>query len=199
VLKVEGLEKRLGLGLARSRSWSCLVAEIRRLGLVSVSWNCRKVLVSVSSRRKNRMSQSRKLRSRLHPWIFGRLFVKRFALCFWTIVCPVCPVCDIGVLWPNGWMDEDETWHAGRHRPWPDYVTWGPSSPSPKMEQSPQFLAHVYCGQAGGWIKIALGLEVGLGSGHIVVDGDSAPLPKNGTQPPPIFGPCLLWPNGCRS
>jgi len=33
MLKVEGLEKRLGLGLARSRSR--LVAKIRRLGLVS--------------------------------------------------------------------------------------------------------------------------------------------------------------------
>jgi len=68
MLKVESLEKRLGLGLARSRSLSRLVAKIRRLGLVSVSWNCRKVLVSVSSRTKNQMSRSRKLRSRLHPW-----------------------------------------------------------------------------------------------------------------------------------
>ena len=25
--------------------------------------------------------------------------------------CPSClSVCDIGVLWPNGWMDQDETW-----------------------------------------------------------------------------------------
>ena len=22
--------------------------------------------------------------------------------------CPVCPVCDVGILWPNGWMDQDE-------------------------------------------------------------------------------------------
>jgi len=22
-------------------------------------------------------------------------------------------VCDIGVLWPNGWTDQDETWHRG--------------------------------------------------------------------------------------
>jgi len=21
----------------------------------------------------------------------------------------VCPVCDVGVLWANGWMDQDET------------------------------------------------------------------------------------------
>jgi len=30
-----------------------------------------------------------------------------------------CPVCDVGVLWPNGWMHLDETWHAGRPRPRP--------------------------------------------------------------------------------
>ena len=35
--------------------------------------------------------------------------------------CLSCPVCDVGVLWPNGWSwsDQDETCHAGgpRHRP----------------------------------------------------------------------------------
>jgi len=36
MLKVEGLEKRLDLGLARSRSRSRLVANIRRLGLVEL-------------------------------------------------------------------------------------------------------------------------------------------------------------------
>jgi len=45
-----------------------------------------------------------------------------------------------------------------------------------------------------GWIKMALGMEVGLGAGHIVLDGDPAPSPKMGS--PPIIGPCLLWPNG---
>jgi len=34
-------------------------------------------------------------------------------------------------------------------------------------------------------------MEVGLGPGHIVLDGDPAP-PK--WAHPPIFGPCLLWP-----
>jgi len=65
VFNFEGLEKRLGLGLASSQSPSSLMAKIRRLGLVSISWNCRKVLVSISSLTKNRMSRSRKLRSRL--------------------------------------------------------------------------------------------------------------------------------------
>jgi len=54
---------------------------------------------------------------------------------------------------------------------------------------------HVYCGQTAGWIKTQLGMEVGLGPGHIVLGEDQAP-PKRGAQPSPIFGPCLLWPNG---
>jgi len=33
-------------------------------------------------------------------------------------------------------------------------------------------------------------MEVGLGPGHIVLDGEPAPLPKKGAQPP-IFGPFL--------
>jgi len=39
-----------------------------------------------------------------------------------------------------------------------------------------------------------LGIEIGLGPGHIVLDGDPAPTPQRGTALP-IFGPCLLWPN----
>jgi len=62
-------------------------------------------------------------------------------------------VCDVGVLWPNGWMDQDKTW---------------------------------------------LGMQVDLGPGHIVLDGDPPvdffTLPQRGTAPP-IFGPYLLWPN----
>jgi len=43
---------------------------------------------------------------------------------------------------------------------------------------------------------MALGMEMGLGPGDIVLDGDPAALPKKGAEPPPIFGPFLLWPNG---
>jgi len=39
-----------------------------------------------------------------------------------------------------------------------------------------------------------LGMHIGLDPGHTVLDGDPAPLLKNGTERP-IFGPCLLWPN----
>ena len=42
---------------------------------------------------------------------------------------------------------------------------------------------------------MALGMEIGLGPGHIVLDGEPAPPPKKEAQPP-IFGPFLLWSNG---
>jgi len=139
-------------------------------------------------------------------------------------------------LWPNGCLDQDATWYEGRPLPRPHFVTWGPSSPSPKkghssllifsphllwpngwMDQddtwyrdtprlwlytvldgdplkghSPQFSAHVCCGQTAGWIKMQLGTEVG--PADIVLDGDPA-LPKRG-KASPLFGPCLLWRNG---
>ena len=69
--------------------------------------------------------------------IFGRQFVKRFALCYQTVVCLFCPVCDDGVLLPNGWMDQDETWHARRPRPGPHCVIWGPTSPLPQKGRAP--------------------------------------------------------------
>jgi len=64
--------------------------------------------------------------------VFGRPFVKRFALCHQTIVCPV---------------------------------------------QSDLSVMIVYCGQTVGRIKMKLGIRVGLGPGHIVLDGDPASPP----------------------
>ena len=62
--------------------------------------------------------------------LVGRSFVKRFALCYRTVVCPVLSVCNVGVL---------------------------------------------YCGQTVRPIQMKLGVQVGLGPGHIVLDGDPAP------------------------
>ena len=39
-----------------------------------------------------------------------------------------------------------------------------------------------------------LSTDTGLGPGHTVLDGDE--VPQRGTAAPPLFGPCLLWPNG---
>ena len=149
----------------------------------------------------------------------------------------VLSVCDVGVLWPNGLTDQDESCHAGRPRPWPHCDRRGPSFPStngahpqffgpyplrpngcidqdstwyggrprpgvtvldgdpappPQKEgDAPsKFSAHVYCGQTAGWIKMVLGMEVGLSPGDLVVlDRDPAPSPKREQSPLPN-----LWP-----
>jgi len=90
--------------------------------------------------------------------IFGRPFVKRFALCYRSIVCLSCPVLSCPVCLS---------------------VTF------------------VHCGQTVAPIKMKLGMQVGLGPGHIGFDGNPAPPPPKGHSPHPIFGPYLLRPNGC--
>jgi len=41
----------------------------------------------------------------------------------------------------------------------------------------------VYCGQTVGRIQMKLGTQVGLGPGHIVLDGDGGFLPPQGHRP----------------
>jgi len=85
-------------------------------------------------------------------FIFGWPFVKRFALCYRTVVCPVCPVCLSVTL--------------------------------------------VYCGDTVGWIKMPLAMEVGLGPGHIVLDGDPLPSPSKKAHSTPTFRPTSIVANG---
>ena len=42
------------------------------------------------------------------PYAIGLLSVLSVLSCL--------SVCDVGVLWPNGSMDQDDTWRAGRPR-----------------------------------------------------------------------------------
>ena len=67
--------------------------------------------------------------------------------------------------------------------------------PNKGAEPPPQFSAQVYCGHKAGWIKMELSMQVGLGSGHIVLMGTQLPSPKKGTEPSNL-GAFLLWPNG---
>jgi len=64
-----------------------------------------------------------------HLTIFGRQFVKLFAVYYQTVVCLSCLSVTL-----------------------------------------------LYCGQTVGWVKMKLGTQVGLGHGHIVLDGDLAPF-----------------------
>jgi len=73
----------------------------------------------------------------------------------------------------------------------------GTQRPTPKGAELHPIFSPRLCGHTAVWIKMPLGTEVGLGlrdtevdlaPGHIVLDGIPA------QQPPPLFGPCLLWP-----
>ena len=50
-------------------------------------------------------------------------------------------------------------------------------APPPPKGHSPQFSAHICCGQMAGWIKMPFGMEVGLSAGDFVLAGDTASLP----------------------
>ena len=93
-------------------------------------------------------------------------------------------------------MDQDGTWHVGRHQPRRLCgVRWGPS-PLPKKgtEPPPQFSAHFHCDQTAGCTKVPLGMEVGLSPGTLCSMGIQS-LPKKGARSP-VFGLFLLWLNG---
>jgi len=91
-------------------------------------------------------------------------------------------VCDVGVLWPSGWMDQDETWRAGKPRPG-HIVLDGDPAPPKKRHSTPTFRPmSVVAKRLDGSrchlvrIKMPLGTEVGL----IVLDGEQA-------TPTPLF------------
>jgi len=43
------------------------------------------------------------------------------------------------LLWPNSWMDHDDTWYGGRPQPRPHCARWGLSSPLQKGGRAPNF------------------------------------------------------------
>jgi len=92
------------------------------------------------------------------PVIFGQPFVKRFAVCYWTVVLSCLSVLSLCL--------------------------------------SVTLVCCHYCGQTLGQIKMKLGMQVCLGTSHIVLDGDPAPPPPKRGTASPILGPCPLWPNG---
>ena len=55
------------------------------------------------------------------------------------------------------------------------FMLGGDPAPPQKGGGAPQLLAHVYCGQTVGCIKMALGMEVGLSPGDFVLDGALTP------------------------
>jgi len=73
--------------------------------------------------------------------VFGRPFVKRFALCYQTVVCLSCPVLsvsNVGVLWPNGSMDQEEKLGKGI-APGHVVLDGDPAATAPKGGTAPNF------------------------------------------------------------
>ena len=85
-------------------------------------------------------------------------------------------------LRPNGCIDQDVTWYGARPRPRRFCVRWGSRCPSPQGGGPPKFSARVYCDQTTGWMKLVLGVVVGLSPGKFVRWGPS-PLPQKGQSP----------------
>jgi len=70
----------------------------------------------------------------------------------------------------------------------------GDLAPPPPKGHTPQFSAHICCGQMAAWIKMSLAMELGLGPGDFVLDGDPAPPPQKGGGQ--FSAHVYLWPNG---
>jgi len=71
----------------------------------------------------------------------------------------------------------------------------GTQLPLPNRDRAPHFRPRSIVAKRLHGSRCRLLWSIGLGPGHIVLDGDSAPLPQKGAQSP-IFGPYLLCPNG---
>ena len=105
-------------------------------------------------------------------------------------VCPMlsdhCPVClsvwHVGVLWPNSWMDQGETWRGGRPRPKQHCVRRRPAAPPKKGHSSLHFSAHVYYCQTVDGSRCHL-VRKYASAQATVLDGDPAP-PRKGAQHP---------------
>jgi len=109
--------------------------------------------------------------------VFGRPFIKRFAVCYRPVVLSVLSVTLLYRGQTVGWIKMKLGTEVGLD-PLHTVLDGNPAL-LPKLH-SPQFSAHVRCGQKAGWIKMPLGMEVGLGPGDFVLDEDPAPPQRRG-------------------
>ena len=116
---------------------------------------------------------------------FERPFVKRFALCYQTVVCPVClAVLSLTLVYCSQTVGRIKMKLGTQVGLGPGHIVLdGNPALCPKRGRSPppRFPAHFHCGQMTAWIKMPLGMEVGLGPGDFVFDGDPAAPRKKGT------------------
>jgi len=130
--------------------------------------------------------------------IFGRPFVKRFALCYQTVVCLSCLSClsvclSLTLAYCGqtvGWIKLKLGMQVGLG-PGHMVLDGNPAPPERGINRAAQFSARICCCQMAAWIKMPLGRQVCLGQATLCWMGTQLPSPKMG-QSPLIFGPCLL-------
>ena len=131
--------------------------------------------------------------SSLSVTIYGRPFVKRFALRYWSVVCLSClsvclSVLSVTFVHCGQTVGRIKMKLGTQARLGPGHiVSDGDTAPPPPKGHSPQFSVHINCGQMAAWIEMSLGMELILGPCEFVLDGDPAPLPQKGAEPPPQF------------
>jgi len=105
--------------------------------------------------------------------LVGQPFVKRFALRYQTVVCPVPSVTLVYCGQTVGQIKMKLCMQVGLG---PGHIALsGDQLTLPQTFIDPsQFSAHICCGQMAAWIKMPLGMELGLGPGECVLDGDPA-------------------------
>ena len=103
-----------------------------------------------------------------------------------------CPVCDVGVLRPNGWTNQDETWQAGRPRPRPRKGAQQPL-PHSKLTGAGFACVRIIHGPCllwpSGWMDQGETWQGGRPRPrpHCVTWGPSSPPNERGTTAPPTF------------
>jgi len=124
-----------------------------------------------------------RLRSYVFCFIFGRPFVKRFALCYQTLY--VLSVLSVTLMYcgQTVWRIKMKLGMQVGLGPGHIVLDWDQAPPSQTGAEPLPILAHICCGQMVAGIKMPLGMEVGC-------------VRWGPRFPSPIFGPCLLRPNG---
>jgi len=148
---------------------------------------------NVTDRQTDRTGQTGRQRfDSIGRTVFGRPFVKRFVLCYESVVCLSClSVTFVHCSQTVGRIKMKLGTQVGLG-PGHIVLDGDPAPPCPKWHSYPQFLAHICCGQMAAWIKMSLGMELGLGPGNFVLDGDPAPPSPKGGRSPPNFRPMFI-------
>jgi len=124
---------------------------------------------------------------------FGQQFVRRFAVCYRTVVLSVCPAClSVTLVYCGqtvGWI-KMKLVHGRRPRPRSHRVRYGGHRSLPKRgTASPNFRRCPLW--PNGWMDQYAITCYGSRIQPKRLDGDPAP-PKRGTAAPPLSGPCTL-------